>query len=72
MVEPSPQYRFLRIIMTTITFPVSGATFRQRATQEPAWVRRSLIGLALVFLTLFLFVPLISVFYEVFKKGANL
>ena len=56
--------------MTTITFPVSGATFRQRTTQEPAWVRRSLIGLALVFLTLFLFVPLISVFYEAFKKGA--
>jgi len=57
--------------MTTITFPVSGATFRQRATQEPVWVRRSLIGLALVFLTLFLFVPLISVFYEAFKKGAE-
>jgi len=57
--------------MTTITFPVSGATFRQRATQEPVWVRRSLIGLALVFLTLFLFVPLISVFYEAFKKGAT-
>ena len=57
--------------MTTITFPVSGATFRQRATQEPAWVRRSLIGLALIFLTLFLFVPLISVFYEAFKKGVE-
>ncbi|QOJ21730.1 MAG: sulfate ABC transporter permease subunit CysW [Gammaproteobacteria bacterium] len=57
--------------MTTMTFPVSGTTFRQRATQEPAWVRRSLIGLALVFLTLFLFVPLISVFYEAFKKGAE-
>jgi len=57
--------------MTTMTFPVSGTTFRQRATQEPAWVRRSLIGLALVFLTLFLFVPLISVFYEAFKKGTE-
>jgi sulfate transport system permease protein len=57
--------------MTTITFPVSGATFRQRATQEPVWVRRSLIGLALVFLTLFLFVPLISVFYEALKKGTE-
>jgi sulfate transport system permease protein len=54
---------------TTITFPLAGRTFRQRATQEPAWVRRSLIGLALVFLTLFLFVPLISVFYEALKKG---
>jgi len=39
------------------------------ATAEPAWVRRVLIGVALVFLTLFLFVPLVSVFFEAFKKG---
>jgi len=39
------------------------------ATTEAAWVRRALIGLALVFLTLFLFVPLVTVFYEAFKKG---
>lgn len=55
----------------TITFPLAGKTFRQRATQEPAWVCRSLIGLALVFLTLFLFIPLISVFYEALKKGVE-
>ncbi|WP_096292142.1 sulfate ABC transporter permease subunit CysW [Nitrosomonas ureae] len=56
---------------TTITFPLSGKTFQQRATQEPSWVRRFLIVLALAFLTLFLFVPLISVFYEAFKKGVD-
>ena len=39
------------------------------ATTEPAWVRRLLIGTALVFLSLFLFVPLVSVFAEAFKKG---
>jgi sulfate transport system permease protein len=33
------------------------------------WIRRSLIGLALAFLTFFLFIPLISVFYEALKKG---
>jgi sulfate transport system permease protein len=33
------------------------------------WVRRVLIGVALVFLSLFLFVPLVSVFFEAFKKG---
>lgn len=75
MVEPAPQYYYLsyylRTTMSTITFSASGETFRQRATQEPAWVRRSLIGLALAFLTLFLFIPLISVFYEAFKKGAD-
>ncbi|MEY8689848.1 MAG: sulfate ABC transporter permease subunit CysW [Leptothrix sp. (in: b-proteobacteria)] len=41
------------------------------ATTEPVWVRRSLIGLALLFMTLFLFVPLATVFYEAFKKGVG-
>ena len=36
---------------------------------EPVWVRYSLIGVALVFLTLFLFVPLAAVFTEALKKG---
>ena len=39
------------------------------ATAEPPWVRRTLIGAALAFLTFFLFVPLIAVFYEAFKRG---
>jgi sulfate transport system permease protein len=39
------------------------------ATKEPVWVRCLLISVALLFLSLFLFVPLISVFYEAFKKG---
>ena len=41
------------------------------ATTEPAWVRRLLIGIALAFLTLFLFVPLGLVFFEAFKKGVG-
>jgi sulfate transport system permease protein len=41
------------------------------ATAEPVWVRRSLIGLALLFMTLFLFVPLATVFFEAFKKGVG-
>jgi sulfate transport system permease protein len=39
------------------------------ATAEPAWVRRTLIGMALAFLAFFLFVPLAAVFFEAFKKG---
>lgn len=39
------------------------------ATLEPFWVRAVLIGVALLFLALFLFVPLISVFAEALKKG---
>ncbi|MBL8498191.1 sulfate ABC transporter permease subunit CysW [Nitrosomonas sp. JL21] len=57
--------------MTAMTFPLPAGTRIQRATQEPTWVRWFLIGLALVFLTLFLFIPLISVFYEAFKKGVE-
>jgi sulfate transport system permease protein len=36
---------------------------------EPVWVRGVLIAIALIFLTLFLFVPLVAVFVEAFKKG---
>ncbi len=43
----------------------------QAATDEPAWVRRSLIAVALLFLSFFLFVPLVAVFYEAFKKGVD-
>ena len=39
------------------------------ATTEAPWVRVLLIALALGFLTLFLFVPLVTVFFEAFKKG---
>jgi sulfate/thiosulfate transport system permease protein len=41
------------------------------STAEPAWVRRTLIGITLAFLTLFLFVPLFAVFFEAFKKGLD-
>ena len=41
------------------------------AVSEPAWVRRTLIGVALAFLTLFLFVPLIAVFVQAFAKGLD-
>jgi len=41
------------------------------AAGEPAWVRRTLIGVALVFLALFLFVPLVSVFAQALAKGVE-
>ena len=43
----------------------------QSATTEPAWVKWTLIGIALAFLALFLFVPLAIVFAEAFKKGVG-
>jgi sulfate transport system permease protein len=39
------------------------------ATTEPRWVRVTLIALALAFMTVFLFVPLVTVFYEALRKG---
>jgi len=39
------------------------------AIAEPLWVRALLIVVALTFMTLFLFVPLVAVFVEAFKKG---
>jgi sulfate transport system permease protein len=39
------------------------------ATIEPRWVRFGLIGIALLFLILFLFVPLFAVFAEALRKG---
>ncbi len=41
------------------------------ATSEPAWVRRLLIAVALAFLAVFLFVPLVAVFVEALKKGLD-
>jgi sulfate transport system permease protein len=64
--------------MTAIAFPANGVTVANgprtaprvpAATLEPVWVRTTLIIVALAFLTLFLFVPLASVFAEALKKG---
>lgn len=43
----------------------------KRATSEPAWVRMTLIALALLFLFIFLLVPLASVFTEALHKGVE-
>ena len=55
-----------------IDTPVNAATRAPRKatnTLEPRWVRYTLITVALLFLTLFLFVPLVAVFYEALKRG---
>ena len=42
---------------------------RSRATSEPVWVRWTLITIVLLFLGLFLIVPLAAVFTEALRKG---
>ena len=48
------------------------AARRPRSTDEPVWVRRLLIGIALGFFALFLLLPLAIVFYEALRKGLEL
>jgi len=42
-----------------------------RATQDPAWARWLLTGVALLFLALFLLLPLAAVFTEALRKGVG-
>jgi len=61
-------------IQTPPVSPASAASAnraRRNATTEPRWVRALLISAALAFMTLFLFVPLATVFFEAFKKGVD-
>jgi len=57
-------------MMSTAAVPAPAAA-RHRATAEPAVVRWLLIGAALAFLGLFLFIPLAAVFTEALRKGAQ-
>ncbi|SCX37621.1 sulfate ABC transporter permease subunit CysW [Nitrosospira sp. Nsp1] len=56
--------------MSATALPIPAGK-RRVVTDEPGWVRWILIGLALAFLALFLFIPLILVFYEALKKGVD-
>jgi sulfate transport system permease protein len=57
------------VLDTTIADAATRAPRKATATLEPRWVRYTLITVALLFLTLFLFVPLVAVFYEALKRG---
>lgn len=61
------------IPMTPVSPASTASSTRTRpsATTEPRWVRVLLISAALAFMTLFLFVPLATVFFEAFKKGLD-
>jgi sulfate transport system permease protein len=56
-------------VMASPAVTSRGVAAPRSATTEAPWVRWTLIGLALAFMTLFLFVPLATVFYEALKKG---
>jgi len=72
-----PPRRCLNVSLTLMTTAVLQSALAlpvrtvEKATAEPQWVRLLLIGLALAFLGIFLFVPLASVFYEALRKGVG-
>ncbi len=49
----------------------AASNLRRVSTTEAPWVRWTLIGLALVFLLLFLVLPLAAVFAEALRKGVG-
>ena len=53
------------------TFHTPHPVVHRRTTGEPVVVRRLLIGIALGFLSLFLFLPLVFVFTQAFAKGVG-
>ena len=55
--------------MASAVLPPLPLAAPRASTTEAPWVRRALIALALLFLALFLFLPLALVFVEAFKKG---
>jgi sulfate/thiosulfate transport system permease protein len=63
--------------MASVAHSPIGEAFRQRndaagvATTEPAVVRWLLIGIAVIFLAIFLFLPLAVVFITAFQKGIH-
>ena len=53
------------------TFHAPHQVVHRHTTSEPPFVRRLLIGVALIFLSLFLVVPLVFVFAQAFAKGVG-
>jgi sulfate transport system permease protein len=62
-------------IATPLAIPIAPSykqkVARSRAISEPAWIRWLLIGFALAYLSLFLFMPLAAVFTEGLRKGVH-
>lgn len=59
----------LDIAPSGATIPYAPPARAPSAILEPRWVQYALIAVALLFLGLFLFVPLLAVFAEAFRKG---
>ncbi len=70
MVEHTSLRTDLKMKSELASHPVASRIVRHRPTTEPAAVRWILIGCAVLFVGLFLFIPLVAVFVQAFSKGA--
>jgi sulfate transport system permease protein len=70
MVEPAAHGSHMSVAALPLPHAAPAAA-RNPATAEPAWIRWTLIGLALAFLGVFLVVPLAAVFTEALRKGID-
>jgi sulfate transport system permease protein len=57
--------------MSTASLSIPLPRPAQRATAEPALIRWALVGVAVLFLVLFLFLPLAAVFGQAFERGVG-
>jgi sulfate transport system permease protein len=69
MVEPSTPRGFLMAVIISRLNKSAGGS--KTHLTEPVWLRVTLTSIALLFLAVFLFVPLAAVFVEAFRKGAQ-
>lgn len=55
---------------STAATPLSGTRFeRNAATRESAWIKWTVLGLSLLFFTIFVLMPLLAVFFEALRQG---
>jgi len=57
------------VVTSRLTAPSAAPSGAARATRDPAWLRLSLLTVVLLFLGLFLAVPLAAVFTEALRRG---
>lgn len=69
MVDSPSQGNCIKLMSITPSLHTFTAPQPTLKTQEVLWVRWILTGLALIFLSLFLLLPLVAVFFEALKKG---
>ena len=69
MAQPSAQLALQDAVQGSLLLDFSKPQARRSARDEPVLVRALIIGAALAFLALFLFMPLAAVFHEALKKG---